>query len=587
MVNKGCRWLHRFSIAFALLFAAEQVAAVVECEDAEHLGRNRLPGKQIDTLSIGECDNRRLAPPPLFQDSPLQEVSDRWRIVDSLPGYQNSLWNPYQRNVLKGDRPLHDEWFLSLSAISDSVVEWRDIPTPVAPQSGASAADVDIFGSGNQVTYNQNFIFELAYLKGDTIFRPPDYEFRFIPVINVNHTEVDEIRALYIDPRDGDTRTDSHLGIQGAFFDYHIRNVSDRFDFDSIRVGIQPFNADFRGFLFQDNQFGVRLFGTRDNNIIQYNLAWFRRLEKDTNSGLNDVSEALRKDDVFVANLYWQDLFTRGFVTQATLLYNRNREDEFFYDDNGFIARPASLGFERPRDYDVAYAGLNGDGHFGRLNLTASGYLAYGDVDPGLFSLEETDVRAAFLAAEAGFDMDWIRWRVSAVYASGDNDPYDDTETGFDAVFENPIIAGADTSFWIRQGIPLVGGGGVTVSTRNGLLPNLRSSKEHGQSNFTNPGLRLFGVGADLDITPSTRLSFNANHLSFDQVGVLQAIRQQENIDNEIGWDISAALIWRPMEIQNVVCRLSAARLFPGEGFDQLFVDENRYSILANLILTY
>ena len=49
-----------------------------------------------------------------------------------------------------------------------------------------------------------------------------------------------------------------------------------------MRAGIQPFNADFRGFLFQDQQAGVRLFGDRDNNRLQYNLAYFRRINKDT-----------------------------------------------------------------------------------------------------------------------------------------------------------------------------------------------------------------------------------------------------------------------------------------------------------------
>jgi hypothetical protein len=50
--------------------------------------------------------------------------------------------------------------------------------------------------------------------------------------------------------------------VQEAFLDYHIRNVSDRYDFDSVRVGIQPFSTDFRGFLFQDNQLGVRCSAT-------------------------------------------------------------------------------------------------------------------------------------------------------------------------------------------------------------------------------------------------------------------------------------------------------------------------------------
>ena len=80
------------------------------------------------------------------------------------------------------------------------------------------------------------------------------------------------------------------MGVQELFADVHLRNVSTRYDFDSLRVGIQPFISDFRGFLFQDVPFGVRLFGTRDNNQWQYNLGWFRRLEKDTNSGLNDVA---------------------------------------------------------------------------------------------------------------------------------------------------------------------------------------------------------------------------------------------------------------------------------------------------------
>ncbi|MCC1497813.1 hypothetical protein [Alcanivorax sp. 1008] len=547
----------------------------------------RLPGKQTVDRYQQLCDDDGLPAAPLFQDQPLQAVPDRWRIVDSLPGYSHSLWNPYQRNVLKGDKPVWGEWFFALAAVSDTVIELRELPTPVGNQTTANAGDIDVFGSGEQSTFNQNLLIELVWLRGDTVFRPPDWEFRFIPVFNFNRSEVEEARALYIDPREGTTRNDDHIGIQGAFMDYHIRNVSDRYDFDSIRVGIQPFNADFRGFLFQDSPFGIRLFGTRDNNIFQYNLAWFRRLEKDTNSGLNDIGAQLRNDDIFVANLYWQDFLKKGFISQLTLLHNRNREDDFFYDNNGFIARPASLGREVPRSYDVTYLGYNGDGHLGRLNLTASLYAAAGTNEPGVMNDERTEVRATFAAFEAGLDINWIRLRATAVHASGDRNPFDDLETGFDAVFENPIIAGADTSFWIRQGVPFIAGGGVTLSTRNGLLPNLRSSKEHGQSNFTNPGLRLLGVGADLDLTPTTRLSFNANHLSFDRTEVIEVLRQQENIDREIGWDLSAALIWRPMAIQNIVARLSVATLMPGNGFDELFKTESNYSVLGNLILTY
>ena len=126
-------------------------------------------------------------------------------------------------------------------------------------------------------------------------------------------------RVLSVDPAQPTHRLDGLVGLQEAFLDYHIRNVDDRYDFDSIRVGIQPFTADFRGLLFIDQPLGIRFFGTRDNNRWQYNLGWFRRLEKDTNSGLNDIGKPLRNDNIYLFNLYKQDFFVPGFTLQGTL----------------------------------------------------------------------------------------------------------------------------------------------------------------------------------------------------------------------------------------------------------------------------
>ncbi|MEQ9394297.1 hypothetical protein [Haliea sp.] len=516
----------------------------------------------------------------------LVPIPDRWRIVDSL-GYEDNWWDPYNQNTIKGDKPIHDDWFFNVTAISDSVLELREVPTPVGGQSTGDPGSLDVLGATEQHLFNQNLAVELVYYKGDTVFRPPDWEYRFTPVFNYNYTELDEILGVNADPGEGRTRNDNHVGIQAAFVDKHLRDVSDRYDFDSIRVGIQPFSSDFRGFLFQDAPFGVRLFGTRDNNRFQYNLAWFRRMEKDTNSGLNDVSESLRDDDVFVANLYWQDFPRLGFFSQASLIYNRNREDEVFYDTNDFIQRPASIGEERLREYDVYYLGYNGDGHFGRVNLTTSFYVALGEEKDAVFSGRESDIEAFFFAAEPSMDFDWIRARLSFLYASGDDDPFDGKSTGFDAIFENPQFAGADTSYYIRQGLPLIGGGRVALSQRNGVLNSLRSSKEHGQSNFTNPGVLLLGGGVDMDLLPELRLSFNANYLAFAETEVLEVARQQANVDSEIGIDLSAAVIWRPFMSQNVVVRLSYAQLLSGQGYQDLFGDEDPYSLLCNVILTF
>lgn len=552
-------------------------------------GTRREREKQAKSRQPKSAESHGINPPPAELPRISLPVPDRWRLLDDLGLLQQRWYDPYNQNTLKADKPVHDDWFFNLSLTSDTVIEPRRLPTPVGAQSSSRPGSIDIFGAGRQTLLNENLIVGLVYYKGDTTFKPPDIEFRLTPVFNYNRTEVDETRLLNIDPaRNSSTRKDDHVGIQELFADFHLRNVSEHYDFDSLRVGIQPFSNDFRGFLFNDLPVGIRLFGTRDNNIFQYNLGLFRRLEKDSNSGLNDIEADFRKDDIFVINLYWQDMPEPGYTSQFSLLHNRNRENtEVFYDNNGFIARPASLGTERLREYDVTYLGYAGDGHWGRLNVSAQGYYAFGEENLTVFSDRQSDIDAGMLAAEFSIDSDWKRWRFSIMYASGDKDPFDDKSNGFDAVVENPLFAGADTSFWIRQGVPNIGGGGVALSTRNGILNNLRSSKEHGQSNFTNPGLLLFGIGGDFDLTPESRLSFNLNRLRFAETAVLEIARNQAPVDEAIGLDASVAYIWRPLMSQNVILRLSAATLLPGKGYKQLFGDEKPYSLLANIVLAY
>ena len=182
--------------------------------------------------------------------------------------------------------------------------------------------------------------------------------------------------------------------------------------------------------------------------------------------------------------------------------------------------------------------------------------------------------------------------RLSGLYASGDSNPNDNVETGFDAIVENPQFAGADTSYYIRQSIPFAGGGrAVGLSGRNGVLNSLRSSKDEGQSNFNNPGTVLAGAGVDFDLTPNLRLSSNVNHLWFAQTAVVEALRQQGAVSDDLGWDYSISTIWRPRLTQNIVFRASVAVFDPGTGFGQLFTDSNRdnryYSALLNAVLSF
>lgn len=619
--------------------------------DPEIIDGRRRPGFVGDLPDPVTQDNPGAvrAPPP--QAFPVDQISipDRWRLIQTLGIVEEDPFDPYRQNTYKGDRPIcinsdeereyraglraaaedsertlaaaegrpydpdrvaypygsdecwtprflgleGNDWFFVVNAISDTVFEPRTFPIPVGVQTTEDPDRIDVFGDDFSPVFSQTFIFGAALIKGSTAYKPPDVEYRLTLAYNINYVDVPERRVLLVEPSRDSNRFDDFLGVQEAFFDYHIRNTSERYDFDSFRIGIQPFQADFRGFLFNDSQLGLRFFGTRDNNRFQYNLGAFWRLEKDTNSGLNDITQTPRSDFVFVANAYRQDFLIPALTSQFTLVYNMNREGgDVEIDDNGFPVRPALLGDLRGRDYDVLYVGYNADGRIGRINVTASLYGAFGEDRNSIFTSEPAEIRAWFGAAELSYDRDWMRFRLSGLFASGDSDPFNNVEAGFDAIFENPIFAGADTSYWMRQTIPFAGGGrAISLNGRNGLLNSLRSSKEQGQSNFNNPGLILGGLGADFDLTPEFRLTGNANYLRFEDTTVLETLRVEGSIPEEIGYDVSVAAIWRPRANQNLVFRLSGAALIAGDGFQDLFDNRGRdnvyYSVLANAVLTY
>lgn len=574
--------------------------------DSGMLDGRRKPGynpELPDQLAQDNPGAVRSPPPEAFPTDQFP-IPDRWRLIETLGVIKEHWWDPYHQNTYKGDRPINrakvgwlpikgDDWFINASLTSDTLFEPRTFPIPVGVQTTARPQSLDVFGKNASYVFSQTFLASASLIKGSTAFKPPEIEYRLTLALNINHVRVPEKRVLFVEPSKGTKRTDNFLGVQEAFVDYHLRNVSEHYDFDTVRIGIQPFQNDFRGFLFNDDQLGIRLFGDRDNNRFQYNLAAFWRLEKDTNSGLNNLTERPRDDFVVIANLYRQDFLIPGLTSQVSAVYNRNREaGRIKVDDNGFPVRPALLGTLRGRNYDVVYLGYSADGRIGRMNLTASTYAALGKDRNSFFTDRPANIRAFFGAGEISYDKDWMRFRLSGLYASGDKNPYDNTEGGFDAINENPIFAGADTSYWIRQTIPFAGGGrAVSINGRNGILNSLRSSKEQGQSNFNNPGTILLGAGGDFDLLPQLRVSANANHLWFQNTASLQALRNEGSIPRDIGWDLSAAATYRPKASQNIVLRLTAATLISGGGFRDLFDNvygrRKYYSILANAIVSY
>jgi hypothetical protein len=520
-------------------------------------------------------------------DAPIPDavpVPDRWWIPFSFyplnePG---SLADPYHQNVLKGDYPIFGQnYFLSLTGRSDTTLELRRLPTP-SNVSTNQARNPDFFGGGDQLFLNQDLAATAEFYHGETSFRPRDWEIRVTGALNYNYVDVRENSIINPDPSEGVTRGDKQASLQECLGELHLMDIGSSYDFISVRAGIQPFVSDFRGFLYKDTNLGVRLFGTFNSNRIQWNLAWFDQLEKDTNSNLNTLH--MRDQRVYIANVYFQDFIWEGYTTQ--LSYHLSRDDGgTHYDQNDFLVRPAKIGTIQKHRVDPMYFGWTGDGHIGPINVDHAFYVAQGNDEFNQLAGRQVDIAGEFVALELSMDVDWLRFRGSFMWASGDRNPTDGRATGFDSIFDGPFWAGGPFSYWNRQAIALQG---VNLVQRDSLLPDLRSSKTQGQVNFVNPGLFLYNVGVDADVLPEVKAVFNASLMKFQDTSSLQTFTQQGEIHRDLGIDVSLGFVIRPRLTNNVIVTVGAAGFFPGRGFKELYESNDAlYSTFVELSLTY
>jgi hypothetical protein len=518
-----------------------------------------------------------------------------------------SLWHPYYQSKLKGDLPVWgQDKFLNLTATSDTIAEFRRVPTP----SGVSAARPDsaeFFGRSEQIGVQQYFGFAAELFSGEAAFKPPHWTIKIVPVFNVNYAHVQETGILAPDPRGingGDNspppdnsgvvnpgdiddllngqldpaggshsgtryteRTRSFWALQEYFVEYHVADLSDNYDFLAVKAGNQAFNHDFRGFLFNDVNLGGRLFGNWGNNHWQYNLLGFEMREKDTFSGLNSFDQ--RDQRVFLANVYRQDFLWKGYTAQ--LSFAANLDDEgIHYDRTGAIVRPQPFGTVKPHDIRAYYFGWAGEGHIGRLNISHQFYQAFGEDEFNQLAGRPVDINAQMFALELSYDRDWLRYKASFFYASGDGDVDDGTGGGFDTILDNPNFTGGPFSYYVRQGFNF-GGTGVGFKQPNSLVPSLRTSKTQGQASFVNPGIFIYSVGLDADVTPKLRSFFNVNYLRFAETDSLKTAVLQDNIRGELGWDLSLGVQWRPLLTDNIILSAGFGVLIPGSGFRDIY----------------
>ena len=511
--------------------------------------------------------------------------------------YTKSHWyDPFDHNRFKGDEPiwpgvLGQQTFLNITASSETFFDGRRVPSP-SNVSSARPGSADFFGKGEQAFFDETLRFTFDLFHGDTSFKPVDWRIRVTPEISLNDLKVRELGIVGPDVRSGTNRFDDHLGVQEAFAEVKLRDLSSNYDFNSARAGIQQFNADFRGFLFVDEQPALRVFGNLHSVRIDYNVAYFHFLEKNTNSGLNTFDR--RHQQVVLGNVYLQDFFFPGYTAEFVAAWNKD-DPSLHFDDNGYLVRPEPIGNvinQSPgagpilHGIRVGYFGWLGSGHIRRINVTHAFYQVAGEDTFNPIAGRRVTVNAQMAAAEVSYDRDWVRYRVSAFYTSGAANPRDGRARGFDSIVDLTNFAGGIFSFWNREAIRLLGSG-VLLNTPGSLIPSLRSSKVEGQANFVNPGIFLANAGADFELTPKLRGFANFNFLRFERTEPLEFLLFQSPIRHTIGEDFGIGAEYRPPLSENIVLTGGASALQPGQGFKDIYTGRTQFSLFGSVKFTF
>jgi hypothetical protein len=515
-----------------------------------------------------------------------------------FPYTKGHWYDPFNRSRLKGDYPVFgQQWFFDFTGTSITGLDARRLPVPSGVSAEQPGDSTGFFGRGEQGFASQNFRLSFDLFEGDTSFRPIDFRLRFTPEFNLNFLQTRERGIVNIDVRDGTNRFDSHTGIQEAFVEAKLHDLSPNFDFVSVRAGIQQFVSDFRGFIFAEEQPGIRLFGNLKSNRISYNLAYFYFLEKNTNSGLNTFRQ--RHQQVYIGNVYIQDFFAKGYTTEFSFHYNRD-DPTIHFDDNGFLVRPAPIGLVvdngvLTHGIRAYYIGWASNGHIKRLNVSHAFYQALGHDTLNPIAGRRVNIDGRMGALELSVDKDWIRFRTSFFYASGDPNIRSDalglggrgsTARGFDTIVDETNFAGGAFSFFDQEGIRLTATG-VALTNPGSLLVSLRSNKEEGQANFVNPGIYIFNAGADFNVTPKLKAFINANYLRFDRTEPLELLLFQRGIQHSIGLDTGVGIQYRPPLTENIVITTGVSNLVPGVGFREILNGRVLISAFSGIKLVF
>ena len=191
-------------------------------------------------------------------------------------------------------------------------------------------------------------------------------------------------------------------------------------------------------------------------------------------------------------------------------------------------------------------------------------------------------------ALELSVDKDWLRFGVSAFWASGDQEKSvgvarkSGTTRGFDSIVDDTQFAGGPFSFFDHEGIRLTGTG-VALVTPFESVALAAIEQGRGQSNFVNPGIRVYNAGIDADVTPK------APWISERKLSAVRSHRElayllfQSPVQRGIGTDFGIGVSYRPPLTENIVLTTGVSALVPDSGLRNIYDSRVLVSAFANL----
>jgi len=392
---------------------------------------------------------------------------------------------------------------------------------------------------------------------GTTVFAPKDWAFRITPLY----------RFRCFDDNAQDNQCGSHFTLFEAFGEVKLFEIGDTFDPTSARLGIQVFNSDFFGFIFNDFAPGLRFFSEINRNQFKVNLAAFARLNKDTLTALNEWDSRelfdFREHEVAVLSLQWDDFLLPGFNILPNIVLS--------YDDK--------LG----KTQEAYYVGVTTNGRLGRFNVNSAFYYAFGTTADNTPNKQQQDISAAMAFAQVTYPIQFLNPRLAVLYATGDSSPNNKTANGFDGAFDNVNFGGGQFSYLFGEKIQL----GKTVLFRgNSTFPSLRAANQTSQ--FVNPGVLIINPGIDVQLNATTILEANYNYVRFNQSEPLEALTKQARVRKEVGHEFNLGLTWRPFANEQVILFGGGGVLFPGDGIKDTFGTSSPvFKALFRTVLTF